>query len=467
MRRVHKATVFAICLCATFMMMGIEGCEVVIKTPANGSAILGPATDIQISYIDGTNPVLGVTLNDDDISDLFTHSGPDSFGYMHAVATGVPVPLGPNRLTASLTVFNGAPRSTYTAISDFDVILMPDPSGVVDEGPGTGHYSSLAFDQDQLPRVSYYDETDGSLKLARYSLSVGFDALTLDGGGGDPDVGLYSSVMVDDEGVTYISYYDATNGALKLATMADMTLDIQTVDGSGTNDVGQFTSIGMDGSNEIYISYYDVTNGDLKVARQNGASFSLFTVDGGQTDVGAWSEMVVAADGKLYIAYEDRTTFDLKYAVGYLPSLTIYTVDDSVDFVGADLGLALTSANRAVISYFDATNLDLKVARETAPGQFSLATVRSQGATGFFSSVAVNTATADTVYITFYDNSQKSLWLARSNGASYQFILLDDGGGSNVDTGRYTCLRRGPQNSMGVSYQDATNGAVYFLRISG
>ncbi len=68
-----------------------------------------------------------------------------------------------------------------------------------------------------------------------------------------------------------ISYYDSTNGDLKLARdlngdgdFADAN-EIITVDSTG--EVGSDTSIAFDSTNEPAISYYDLTNANLKFAR--------------------------------------------------------------------------------------------------------------------------------------------------------------------------------------------------------
>jgi LPXTG-site transpeptidase (sortase) family protein len=67
-----------------------------------------------------------------------------------------------------------------------------------------------------------------------------------------------------DGAAATISYYDATNGALKIAYCQDAdcsSATIETIDDAG--DVGWDTSLELGSS---YVSYYDVTNGDLKYA---------------------------------------------------------------------------------------------------------------------------------------------------------------------------------------------------------
>ncbi len=83
------------------------------------------------------------------------------------------------------------------------------------------------------------------------------------------DVGRHTSLAIGIAGNPVISYYDSSFTNLKVVhctTPACSSWDTpQTVDSAG--DVGRYTSlaIGVDGN--PVISYYDFTNGDLKVAR--------------------------------------------------------------------------------------------------------------------------------------------------------------------------------------------------------
>ncbi len=80
-------------------------------------------------------------------------------------------------------------------------------------------------------------------------------------------MGSYTSITIGADGLGLISYYDATNGDLKVAHCATPTCTsatITTLDSAG--NVGQYTSITIGADGLGLISYYDATNGDLKVA---------------------------------------------------------------------------------------------------------------------------------------------------------------------------------------------------------
>jgi len=106
--------------------------------------------------------------------------------------------------------------------------------------------------------AAYYDQTNGNLKCMDYVGNVGSGPVVVDSSG---DVGRYTSIAVNSTGVPFISYYDATNGDLKLAWNEGGWKNV-TLDSAG--DVGKFSSVKIDSNDVVHISYYDATNADLK-----------------------------------------------------------------------------------------------------------------------------------------------------------------------------------------------------------
>jgi len=69
---------------------------------------------------------------------------------------------------------------------------------------------------------------------------------------------------LDRRGYPHISYYDSNNNALKFAYWDGSDWQIETVDNEG--DVGTWTSLALNDNGVVHISYYDNTNKDLKYA---------------------------------------------------------------------------------------------------------------------------------------------------------------------------------------------------------
>ncbi len=225
-----------------------------------------------------------------------------------------------------------------------------------------GGDNSLALDKDGNALISYYEPTHAWLKLARCDAKdtsrTTCPSVFVDG---DPtvkarnfgasdywktllDAGQSNSlvlVTIRDvlgqikEQHPLISYYDATNGDLKIAycTNANCSSDrsnsnfIQTLDSAG--NVGQMTSLKWANRSGPVISYYDATNQDLKIAY----------CDPGQP----------LAKVPTVPCQETKSTV----------TLTI----DSVGDAGQNSSLALDANDNPVISYYQATYASLRMIR--------------------------------------------------------------------------------------------------------
>jgi len=171
------------------------------------------------------------------------------------------------------------------------------------------------------PMISYFDNTHKTLKHAFLSQIGAWAVQIVDNNtlGNPANVGQYSSIALDYAGALHISYYDATYGFLKHAiatkgASAWSWSSIQIVD--NTANVGQFTSTAASTANIVYVSYYDVTNGHLKMATLSGGIWSSQVVDG-NTNTGQGTSVAVFTDGSPAISYFDVTNGSIKFATTY------------------------------------------------------------------------------------------------------------------------------------------------------
>ena len=273
----------------------------------------------------------------------------------------------------------------------------------IDSAGDVGQFTSLALTTAGFPVISYFDNTNYDLKLAvcaDATCSSGTTIRTIDSAG---SVGSHTSLALTTAGFPVISYFDVTNTDLKLAVCADATCSsgttIRTIDGAG--DVGEFTSLALTAAGFPVISYYDRTNGDLKLAVCADATCSsgttIRTIDS-TDDVGAYTSLTLTTSGFPVILYRDVTNGDLKLAVcadATCSSGTTIRTIDSTRNAGSFTSLALTTAGFPVISYRDSTNDDLKLAvcgDATCSSGTTIRTIDSVGNVGYYMSLALTAA---------------------------------------------------------------------------
>jgi hypothetical protein len=183
---------------------------------------------------------------------------------------------------------------------------------------------------------------------------------------------------LDSAGYPHISYWDFgknfANDDLKVTWYDDLGWHTQTVDSVG--DVGKFTSLALDSNGNTHISYFDNASRDLKYAVSNGSTWSIQVVDSAG-DVGTDSSLALDSQGNPHISYTDNTNHVLKYASWNGSAWNIISLR-SAGYVGEytslpndQTSLQIDKDDVAHIAYCDWGNYWLKYI--TAPDSFGVA----------------------------------------------------------------------------------------------
>jgi hypothetical protein len=221
-----------------------------------------------ISYLDSTADALKVAKCGNAAcsagNTLTTVDDPaNSVGYFTSIAIGTDGFPVISYLDNTADALKVAKCGNAACSAGNTITTVDDPANSV------GEYTSIAIGTDGFPVISYRDATALALKVAKCgnaACSAGNTLTTVD----DPanNVGEYTSIAIGTDGFPVISYYDLTAGSLKVAKCGNAACSagntITTVD-DPANNVGEYTSITIGTDGLAFISYYDATAGALKV----------------------------------------------------------------------------------------------------------------------------------------------------------------------------------------------------------
>jgi CSLREA domain-containing protein len=341
-----------------------------------------------------------------------------------------------------------------------------------------GEWASLELDASGYPVISYYDVTNGNLKVMHcndINCSGGDESITSPNTSGN--VGLYTSLELDSSGYPVISYRDATNFDLKVmhcndANCAGSDESITSPDTGGS--VGRWTSLELDTSGHPVISYYDVTNSDLKVMHCNDANCAgggeSITSPDAASFVGEYTSLALDGSGYPVVSYHAEASDDLKLlhcndanCAGDDESITS---PDTSGYVGEYTSLALDASGYPVVSHYDRGNGDLRIVHcndaNCAGDDESITSPDSYGDVGEYTSLALDASGYPVVsyYYDGYDHLRVMHCNDPNCSGGDESITSPDTG---YQTGWYTSLELDASGNPVVAYHDENNGDLKVL----
>ncbi len=381
-----------------------------------------------------------------------------------------PVGLAKSDYQTYCTLVSRHPRSFERGGCNWTTTVDSDPSSF----GNVGEFISIAIGTDGNPVISYRDALNQDLKVAKCTNPLCSGAATITAVDTAGIVGEYTAIAIGADGNPVVSYHDGTNGNLKVAKCANPacagTATITAVDIAG--NVGLYTSLGIGTDGNPVISYYDQTNGDLKVVKCGNPACTGGTITAVDTagNVGEFTSLAIGTDGNPVISYFDQTNRDLKVAKCTNPACTgaaTITAVDTVGDVGNYTSITIGTDGRPVVSYLDGTNLDLKIAKCANPactGAATITAVDTAGNMGFHTSIAIGID--GNPLISYRDASVGGLKLAQCanpacNGAA-TITAVDYAG----NIGEYSSIAIGTDGNPVIAYRNDSLADLKFARPS-
>ena len=379
----------------------------------------------------------------------------------------------------SIAMYDDDPSISYYDLTNGNLKYAKLRSGswgtrlAVDTDGDVGLYTSLAMESgDDYAHISYFDATNGKLKYAWCTTgSDCYSILNWDNEDVHDDtynsVGSWTSIAFDSNGIPHISYYDETDGNLLHSWWIGCRWCFEIVDYPG--DVGKYSSIAIDSSDNIHISYYDDTNNDLKYAKKTTTGWTLSSLE----DVGEDYEMIsiyattsIALDSNdnPHIAFHDINGNNPKYGYDTGSGWGSTKLETGNSKNGNWISLALDSSDGVHIAYYNsAYHLEYAFCNSggcDAPGDFSKTTVDSGTTTGQWNSIAV--LSTDKPCISYFDDSNDDLRYAEYD-TSWASTAVD----STNFVGQYTSLAIDDNDYRHISYLSVTGANLKYAKCKG
>ena len=224
------------------------------------------------------------------------------------------------------------------------------------------------------------------------------------------DVGLYTDIAVNQNGIAMVSYFDASTGSLKFAANYGGVWQVHLVDqGDLSSDdtsvsklAGQYSSISLDANGVPSIAYF----AHVGIGTDEATTEVRFATATGPEPRGG-SDWAIELVDEAAVPFDDAEADVLTIPYG----------------TGLFVELTRDNADSPVLAYYDRINGDLKLARAAEAGGFDVETLAEGGDVGWYPSIAIDDE--GVVHASYVDALNQDLLYI--NDADREVQMVDNG----------------------------------------
>jgi hypothetical protein len=316
----------------------------------------------------------------------------------------------------------------------------------VDSPGNVGIGSSIVLDNLGHPWISYGDATDNPnyhLKVAHFTGTTWQTSVV------DTTGDKISAIALDNAGNPAIAYLDAINLLVEYAKIVGGVWQIETVDPHCETSTS--ISLVIDASNNPHITYIDGSDMEypsLTYATCSGGTWSLEVVSD-TCDMTETSPLQLDSAGNPCISYYDPVSGTLLYA----KKVGSTWLKETVDSTGGNYpSLKLNSAGNPCISYFTMAGLQYAY---LSGGIWHKETVDPTVALSCFTSLALDNS--NYARIAYWDQVSNSLRYAYYDGTAWHVEIIDTG-----KVGKFNSLTLDNTGNPYISYLDEKNNDLKY-----
>jgi hypothetical protein len=320
---------------------------------------------------------------------------------------------------------------------------------VVDAGGDVGRYAAIAVGTDTLPRIAYFDATNGDLK---YAVKVSPEWWTTDWNletvDADGDVGAFATLALGLQGEPQTAYFDATLGDLKYAVRGGTGWTIERVETAGV--VGRHCALALDGEGNPHVAYLDDTQALLKLAVKAGGIWQVETVCGVSTDVRGIALALDLQDAPT-VCFSDA--FLLRLAVRTPTGWEVETLAAQGSWVGeSSVSMAFDGPGDPHVSFYGDHALRRAV---RVDGRWTIEDRDARWDVGRFSALALAGGSPGSEVVAYSSDGLGDLLCFGEFGIA----VADEGPG---EEGGFVSLALDPRYFPHIGYYEATSGDLKY-----